>query len=156
MEPAPRAITWEAPEHHHVEKGNDWFFALFIVIFALVIVAILFNNVLFALLIGLAGGALAVSAARRPNIIPYAVTVRGVRIDDRLYPHSTLESYHIDEDDPRGPQLLVRSNKKLMPLMVLPIPADHVDDIESILKTKIAEEELEEPFLIKVLELFGF
>lgn len=155
MEPAIRSITWEAPEHHHVEKGNDWFFALFIIIFALVIVAIIFNDVLFALLIGLAGGALAVSAAKRPNIIPYAVTVRGIRIEDTLYPHSTLDSYHLDEDDPRGPQLLVKSNKKLMPLMVLPIPAEHIDDIEAILKPRLKEEELQEPFLVKLLEVFG-
>jgi len=86
MEPSPRSVTWEAPEHHHVEKGNDWFFALTIIIIAFVIVAILFNNVLFALLIGVAGGALAVSAAKRPSIIPYAVTVRGIKVDDRLYP----------------------------------------------------------------------
>ena len=79
MEQTPRSVTWEAPEHHHVEKGNDWFFALAIIVSALVVVAILFNDVLFALLIGLAGGALAVSAAKRPSIIPYAVTVREVR-----------------------------------------------------------------------------
>ena len=156
MEPAARAITWEAPEHHHVEKGNDWFFALAIVILALVIVAVLFNNVLFALLIGVAGGALAVSAAKGPSIVPYAVSVRGIRVEDELHPFSTLDSYHIDEDDPRGPQLLVKSGKKLMPLIVMPIPADHIDDIEDILRERLAEEELEEPFLVKVLELFGF
>jgi len=42
-----------------------------------------------------------------------------------------------------------------MPLIVMPIPADHIDDIEDILKEKLPEEELVEPFLIKVLELFG-
>ncbi|MBP6881127.1 MAG: hypothetical protein KBC35_00675 [Candidatus Pacebacteria bacterium] len=156
MEPTPRSITWEAPEHHHVEKGNDWFFALAIIIVALVIVAILFNDVLFALLIGLAGGALAVSAAKRPSIIPYAVTVRGVKIDDRIYPFGTLESYCIDEEDPRGPQLLIKSHRKLMPLMVMPIPADYVDEIDAILKEKLMEENLEEPLFIKILELFGF
>jgi hypothetical protein len=156
MEPTPRAITWEAPEHHHVEKGNDWFFALTIIIIALVVAAIIFDNVLFALMIGLAGGALAVAAAKRPSIIPYAVTVRGVRIEDRLYPFSTLDSYHIDEEDPRGPQLLIKSEKKLMPLIVMPIPADHIDDIEHILKEKLEEEDLSEPFLVKILELFGF
>lgn len=156
MEPTPRSITWEAPEHHHVEKGNDWFFALAIIIIALVIAAVLFDNVLFALVIGLAGGALAVSAAKRPAIIPYGVTVRGIRIEDRLYPFSTLDSYHIDEDDPRGPQLLIKSERKLMPLIVMPIPTNHIDDIEHILKEKLIEEELAEPFLIKVLELFGF
>lgn len=156
MEPTPRSITWEAPEHHHVEKGNDWFFALAIIIVALIIVAILFDDVLFALLIGLAGGALAVAGAKRPLIIPYAVTVRGVKIDDRLYPLPTLDSYCIDEEDPRGPQLLIKSNKKLMPLMVIPIPLAHIDDIDSILKEKLDEEELEESLFVKILELFGF
>ena len=127
-----------------------------IIIIALVIAAVLFDNVLFALVIGLAGGALAVSAAKRPAIIPYGVTVRGIRIEDRLYPFSTLDSYHIDEDDPRGPQLLIKSERKLMPLIVMPIPTNHIDDIEHILKEKLIEEELAEPFLIKVLELFGF
>jgi hypothetical protein len=156
MEPTARSITWEAPEHHHVEKGNDWFFALAIIIAALVVVAILFGEALFSLVIGLAGGALAVSAAKRPSIIPYAVTVRGIKVDDRLYPFSTLDSYAIDEDDPKGPQLLIKSDRKLMPLIVMPIPEDHIDDIEGILKEKLEEEDLEESFFVKVLELFGF
>ena len=156
MEPTARSVTWEAPEHHHVEKGNDWYFAVMIIVAALVIVAVLFEDPLFALVIGLAGGALAVSAAKRPSIIPYAVTVRGVKIDDRLYPFSTLESYAINEEDIKGPQLLLKSERKLMPLIVLPIPTNHIDDIESILKEKLPEEDLEEPLFIKVLELFGF
>ena len=156
MEQTPRSVTWEAPEHHHVEKGNDWYFALAIIVAALIVVAILFNDALFALLIGLAGGALAVSAAKRPSIIPYAVTVRGVRIGEEIHPYATLESYAIDEEDPRGPQLLVKSKRRLMPLIVLPIPVDHVDEIESILKEKLLEEELEEPLIMKILELFGF
>ncbi len=156
MEQTLRNIAWEAPEHHHVEKGNDWFFALAIVIFALVVVAILFDNVLFALLIGLAGGALAVSAAKKPSIVPYSVSVRGVKVEDVLYPFSSLKSYRIDEEDVRGPQLLIKVDKKIMPLIVIPIPKDHIDGIESILKDKLIEEELEEPLFVKVLELFGF
>lgn len=156
MEPTPRSIAWEAPEHHHVEKGNDWFFALAIIVVAMVIVAILFGNVLFALLLGLAGGALAVSAAKPPSIIPFAVTVRGIKVGDRLYPYGTLDSYHIDEEDPRGPQLLVKANQKLMPLIVIPLPVDHIDDIEEILREKLEIEHLEEPLFMKILELFGF
>ena len=156
MEPTARAISWEAPEHHHVEKGNDWFFALIIVIVALVITAILFNNVLFALLVGVAGGVLGVAAARKPRIIPFSVSVRGVKIEDILHPFPSLAAYHIDEEDPRGPHLLLRSEQLLLPLIVIPIPEDYIDDIEEILKEKLPEEEIEEPFLAKVLELFGF
>ncbi len=157
MEPnAIRAVSWEAPQHHHVEKGNDWFFALAIIVVALVLVAILFNNVMLALLLGVAGGVLGVAAAKRPAVVPFSVSVRGVKIEDKLHTYSSLSAYHIDEEDPRGPQLLLRSDRHLMPLIVIPLPPDHVDDIESILKEKLPEEELEESFFIKVLELFGF
>ncbi len=156
MEPLARAITWEAPEHPYNDKGGDWFLALAIVIVALAIAAILFGNTLFALLIGVAGGALAVSAAKKPSVIPFAITVRGVRIDDRLYPYSTLRFYHIDEDDENGPQLLIMSKKRFIPIMVLPLPAQYVDDVEDIMRDKLEEKFIEEPFFIKLLEKFGF
>lgn len=156
MEQVPREITWEAPQHHHVEKGNDWFFALAIVDVALIVVAILFDDVLFALLLGVAGGALAMSAAKRPAIVPYAVSVRGVKVEGELHPYSNLTAYHIDEEDPRGPQLIISTTRKTVPLLVLPIPVEHVDDIDDLLKEKLPEEELYEPFALKVLEIFGF
>ncbi len=151
-----RSISWEAPEHHHIEKGNDWFFALAIIVVAIVVVALLLDNVLFALLLGLAGGALGVSAAKKPNIIPYSISVRGIKIEDRQYPFPSLEAYHLDEDHFAGPQLLIKSKERFMPLLVMPIPTDHIDDIEDILKEKLEEEELTEPFLMKLLEIFGF
>ena len=130
--------------------------ALAIIMVALAIAAVLFGDTLFALLIGVAGGALAVSAAKRPSVIPFAITVRGIRIDDRLYPYTTLRAYHIDEEDENGPQLLVLTKKRFMPLLVLPLPAQYIDDVEDILRDKIAEKFLEEPLFMKLLEKFGF
>ena len=156
MEQAPREITWEAPQHHHVEKGNDWFFALAIIVFALIVVALLFNDVLFALLIGVAGGVLAMAAAKQPAIVPFGVSVRGVKVEGELYPFASLISYHIDEEDFRGPQLFLRTERRFTSLLVLPLPPDHIDDIEDILKEKLPEEELQEPFMLKLLELFGY
>ncbi len=156
MEQTPRAITWEAPEHNHTEKGADWFFAFTIVFIAIVLAAILLGNVLFALLMAIAGLTLAIAVSRRPRIVPFAVTVRGVRMNDELFPYSTLESYYIDEDDPNGPQLLLRSRRKFMPLLVIPLPPDNVDDVEDILRDRLPEEHLEESLFIKILEILGF
>lgn len=156
MEPAPREIAWEAPQHHHVEKGNDWFFALAIIVIALIVVAVLFNDVLFALLLGIAGGVIAMAAAKEPAIVPFSVSVRGIKIEGELFTYASLASYHIDEEDFRGPQLLIRTERRFTPLLVLPLPHDHIDDIEDILKEKLPEEELEEPLMLKILELFGF
>lgn len=156
MEPLARAITWEAPEHHHQEKGGDWYLALAIIVISAAVAVALFDNMLFSLLIIVGGISMALVSGKKPSIIPYAVTVRGVRVNDRLYPFSTLRSYHIDEEDVNGPQLLVLSKHKLMPLLILPLPEDYIDDVEDILRDKLPEEFLEEPLLVKILENFGF
>jgi hypothetical protein len=156
MEQSLRSIAWEAPTHHHTEKGNDWYVAMIIVVISLIIAVSLFGNKLFAILIGVGGATLLISAAKKPSVIPYAVTLRGIRIDAQLYPYSTLESYRIDEEDPKGPQLLIKSDRKLMPLLVLPIPPEHIDDIDDIIKENLVEEELYEPTLVKILEAVGF
>ncbi len=156
MEPTARSVTWDAPEHHHIEKGGDWFFALLIITVAAVVAAVLLDNVLFALLCGISGGTLAIAASKRPKIIPYGVSVRGIKINDALYPFTTLRSWHIDEEHPRGPQLLVLSQKYLMPLLVLPIPEEYVDDIEDIIAERLPEEFIEESFFNKLLEFLGF
>jgi hypothetical protein len=151
-----RSVSWEAPEHYHIPKGADWFFALAIITVALVVAVIFFGNLLFAILCGLGGGVLAVAANMRPKIITFSVSVRGIRIDEALYPFTTLRSWHIDEDHPRGPQLLVLSKKYFMPLIVLPIPEEYIDDIEDIIAERLKEEFIEESFFNKLLEFLGF
>ena len=88
--------------------------------------------------------------------VPFSVSVRGVKVEGELYPFASLISYHLDEEDPRGPQLFLRTERRFTSLLVLPIPPDHIDDIEDILKEKLPEEELQEPFMLKLLELFGY
>lgn len=150
------AISWEAPEHRHIEKGGDWFWALGIIAVAASAAAIVFGNTLFGIVILLAASTTLVFASKEPRIIPFAVTQRGVRMDNQLYPYSTLVGYHIDDEHPDGPQLLVRSERFFMPILVLPIPEEHVDDIDEIISERLPEEFLEEPISEKILEFFGF
>lgn len=150
------AVTWEAPEHHHVEKSSDWFWALGLIAIAGAVTAFVLGNVLFGVVILLGSITMVVFTLHEPRVMPFAVTTRGVRINNELYPYSTLESYYIDEDNPEGPQLLVKSERTFMPLLILPIPEEYVDDIEDLLAPRLPEEHLEEPFSHKLLEFFGF
>ncbi|MFT5037238.1 MAG: hypothetical protein ACI9VM_000816 [Candidatus Azotimanducaceae bacterium] len=156
MEALARSITWDAPAHHHIEKTSDWFWALGIVSLSAGAAAFFFGNYLLAILIIIAAGIMALLVNRPPEIVAYAITTRGLRVGDRLYPYSTLEAFYIDEDDPIGPQLLARSQKLFMPLIIMPIPEDHVEDIEDILEARLPEEHIEEPLATKILEIFGF
>lgn len=155
MEPNARAITWEAPEHYYQERGKDWYFILTILVVALGVSALLFNNVLFALLIFVSGGTLALASLKRPSIIPYGVSVRGIRIDEDLYPYTTLAAYHIDEEDSRGPQLMILTKKRFTPLIVIPLPEEYIDDVEDIIRDRLEEKYLEEPAFFKLIERFG-
>ena len=156
MSEAIRAVTWEAPEHHHVEKNGDWFWILGIITFVSSIAVFFFGNFLFALLILIAGSAMGLIANKTPKIIPFAVSTRGLRVGGVLYPYSTLECFYIDEDHEHGVQLLARSTRLFMPLIIMPLPEEYLEEIEAILETRLNEEHLEEPLANKLLEIFGF
>lgn len=156
MVDVPRAVTWEAPEHHHNEKSGDWFWAFGILAVAAVVTAFLLGNMLFALLLAVASVTLVAAAYHPPAIVPFGITARGIRIGDQLFPYSTLESFYIDEENPRGLELLVKSKRTFMPLLVIPIPEEYQEEIEALLETKLPEEELEESVFHRLLEFFGF
>jgi hypothetical protein len=156
MATVPRAVTWEAPEHRHNEKTGDWYWALGIIAIAAAAAVVVFGNTLFAVVILLGASTMIVVAHREPKMLNFAVMTRGIRAGNELYPYTTLESFYIDEDNPNGPQLLVKSQKLFMPLLVLPIPEEYVDDIDDLISSRLPEEHLEEPLAHRLLEFFGF
>jgi len=156
MEQVARSVSWEAPEHTSERHGGDWFLALAILTIAVVIAALVFGNFLFAILAALSGVSIAVAASQPPKVLQYVVSVRGVQVHERVYPFAQLQSYYISDEDPRGPQLLIMGKKTFMPLIVMPIPEEYIDEIEEIMAGRLPEEYLEEPFFTKVLEILGF
>jgi hypothetical protein len=152
----PKGIIWEAYEHHHTDRSSDWFWILGILTVAGTIASLLLGNTLLAIVIAIGGTLSGIGALREPHIIAYAVTARGIRINERLYPFTTLECFCIDEDHPQGTQLLVQSEKLFMPLLVIPVPEEFEEEIEEIIAARIPERHLEEPLAYKILEYFKF
>lgn len=151
-----RAIFWEAPEHRHVEKTTDWFWAVGIIAIAMSVVFIILNNVLFSIVILLGAATMILFGHRKPQMVRYEISVRGVRVNNDFHPYDTLEEYAIDEESPEGPQLLLKSKHLFMPLMVVPLPDEYVDDIDMLLGQKLLETHMQEPLSHRLLELFGF
>lgn len=156
MSDTSRSIAWEAPEHRHIEKTSDWYWALGIVAITAASVSIILNNVLFGMVILLGSSTMVVFAHRHPKHIVFEVSVRGIRVGNTLYPYGTLNSFCLDEESPTGPQLLVKSKHLFMPLIIIPVPEDYVDVIEDILGPKLLEEHIDEPLGHRLLEFFGF
>lgn len=156
MEETPKSIFWEAPEHHHAEKSSDWFWVLGIIAVAGSVTSIILGNVLFGVVILLAGSTLFIAAHQKPRTIKFEVSLRGVRIDTTLYPYATLDSYYLDEENHINPQLILKSKKFFVPLLIIPIPDEYIDEIEDLVSDRLPEEYMEEPLSHRMLELFGF
>jgi hypothetical protein len=155
MEDVVRAVTWDAPEHHHTEKTSDWFWVVGIIAIAGAIAAFFFGNFLFAILILLAAVTVSLAALRKPRIIPFSVTTRGVSADDTFYAYSTLESYRIDDEHYATPQLLLKTKRFYMPLILIPLPEEYLHDIDDMIGARLPEEDLEEPLINLLLEFLG-
>lgn len=149
-------LEWEALEYHHVDKTSDWFWGLALLAIVGVGASIFFGNILFAAVILLGAGTLALFGARQPHMTQFVISERGVRIGKNLFPYSTLESFWITDDSHTHPQLLIKSKKLLMPLIVIPIAHVNSEDIREILLDKLVEEEHHEPLSEKLLQLFHY
>lgn len=156
MEDRVRTVSWEAPEYQHIDRGSDWYWALSIIAGCGAIAAFFFGNFLFAILILVAAATITLQTRRAPEDIPFMVGSRGVRVGERLFTYSNLESYRIDDENEQYPQLLLKSKQFHMPLIVIPIPEERVHDIEELVRDRLPEEDLEESVAHKLLELIGF
>lgn len=154
---ARKPITWEADEYIHVEKTPDWYWALGLVAVAGAVAAIIYNNVLFAAFILIAAFVLAIQAARRPNVRRFAVTQRGIRIDDTLIPYNSLESFSVDELSPNHtPKLIINPKGVFTSIIVIPIVDVDADDVHDYLAPLLDEDEHTEPLSHRVMEWLGF
>lgn len=150
-----RTIYWEAIEHTRGKRGGDWYWSLGILSAAAAVAAIAFGNVLFAIVILLSAALLAIFALRGPETFSYTVGPRGIRINDELFPYSTLDSFYLDEDAPGDVELLLKTKRTFSPLVVIPVPEEYVDIVDQYLNERLKEEYLEEPILHKLLERVG-
>ena len=150
-------IVWRAHEYVHTEKNSDWYWALGLIAVAGALFALMSGNVLFAVLILIASFVLALFATIKPKHIEFAVTQRGIRIDNELLPYNSLESFAVDEISPNHiPKLIIESKKLFSPHIVIPIEEVSPDDVHDFLMNYLPEDDHMEPVTHRLMEWLGF
>jgi hypothetical protein len=147
-------IRWQAYEYHHYERPRDWFWALGILAVAFAIAALIFGNILFAILILVASFSVALHAKKNPEVFEFELNPKGVRINNKLYPYNSLQSFWVEDEI--GREILIKSKKAFMPFIVLPLADQDPDEIRDYLINFIDEEVMSEPLAHKFLEYLGF
>ena len=145
------SLKWSAPEYHHYQRSTDWFWAVGIITICIAVLAFIFNNALFGVLILLSAGILVFYTIRVPDNIDYEINNRGVVIGKELHPYLTIESFWVET---RG--IILKSKKAIMPYIIIPIHNDDADQMAAVLREFLEEKELAEPSSHKVMEYLGF
>jgi hypothetical protein len=154
---AKTPITWTGHEYLHFEKTSEWFWALGLISVAGSVTALIFGNVLFAILILIAAFVLAIFAAREPNEVTFTLSQRGLRIDDKMYPFKAFESFGIEEFSPNHMHKLILEPKHIYALsIIIPLEGVDSDEVHDFLLNFLPEEDHEEPLIHKIMEWLGF
>ena len=148
-------ISWETIEYLHREKTNDWYWIVGTITASIALIAIILNNVIFAILIIVSSFTLSLFASRKPEVITISIDGKGVSIGKHKYLYKELESFWVETRDPH-PRVLLKSKKVFMPFVVAFIEEVEPETINEFLSNYLPEEEHSEPFLEKVLLYFGF
>ncbi|HEY4494762.1 MAG TPA: hypothetical protein VJC02_01515 [Candidatus Paceibacterota bacterium] len=148
-------ISWDAPEHHHTEKNNDWYWAVGIITFTSTALAFIFGNVMFGILIIIGVFSLLVHAAKKPDMVHVEINDRGIVVDKTLYTFLNLESFWIDAHVEPA-KIILKSTKTFMPYVTIYITDVDKEKVREILLKYIAETEHSEPLSQIILERFGF
>jgi hypothetical protein len=157
LKTARAPIVWHGHEYEHFEKNSEWFWALALIAITGAFTAIILNNVLFAIFILIISFVLALFAARKPQELEYAITQRGLRVNDHLYPFKSLDSFGIDEMSPNHiPKLIIKQKNTFSQEIIIPLEDVEADEVHDFLIRFLPEEDLEEPLTHKVMEWLGF
>ena len=148
-------ITWQAPEYIHKEKDSEWYWSVGILTLAGVASAHMFGNLLFAVLVFLIGFTMALFGARKPRIVSFSISRRGVRANNTLYPFQTLQSFWVLEKEHEN-LLLLKSQKKLSTQIAIPLGDIDPELARMFLLDHLLEEEDAESIAQRFMDYLGF
>lgn len=149
-------FAWEGTEYRFEDKSADWYWALGIVATASAIAAVLFNNVLLAVLIAVAAVAVAVHAAKHPRVHRFSLTPDGVAIDGNFYAFKDMLSFSVLEyaDEELPPSLSIKTKHFLAPHLLIPINDHDPVEIHEYVSVHLPEGRHERSGFDRLIELF--
>ncbi|MFH1402364.1 MAG: hypothetical protein ABIG87_01925 [Patescibacteria group bacterium] len=153
-------IKWQALEYEYQQKTAEWFWAVWIIALGAAIASFLFNNILFGIFILLSAFSLSLFASRKPSLINFCLTKKGIRINEKLIPFSELQSFWIEEnnsDQNKQAKILFRSQKKSSPYIIILLSENiDTDEIKEYLLRHLEEIEQHESVLQILIGRMGF
>lgn len=151
--------TWEMNEYEHKERSVDWFWAVGIIAFVVIVLAIIFKNYPLSLLILIGTITLLYVSSRKPKPVQIMITDRYIKIGEEEKYYQDIKSFWIEmkKDLAKEPVLLILTKKNFMPLIGIPLPREiNTEELRQKLLKHTAEKEMAESSIYEMMEKLGF
>ncbi len=149
-------LEWTALEYEEKERGNDWFWALGVIVVASSVTSFIYSNYFFGLLLIIAGILLVIFAVKKPDLVFYELNEKGLKIRNRLFPYENIKSFWIKRENEK-PMLFIKSERLFMPIISMPINPNHMEEIKNAMLSKnVLEEEMKGHVSEKIMDSLGF
>jgi hypothetical protein len=154
-----KTVEWQTPEYEHFDKDIGWFKAVFLVTVISVILALVFQNFFFALILLLSGFVIMLYGARLPEMMEVILTPKGVRINQNLFPYDRLKSFWLSDShgEGRAKKLILEADRFFLPHVVIPLAAETDEElVREYLLQYLPELRHEESFADVIADLIHF
>ena len=149
-------LEWSALEYEEKERGNDWFWALGVIVVASSVASFIYGNYFFGLFLIIGGILLGFFAIKKPDLVFYELNGQGLKIRNRLFPYENIKSFWVKSEGEK-PTLFIKSERLFMPIISMPIVPGHAEEIKNfMLLNNVPEEEMKEHVSEKIMDSLGF
>ncbi|MEK7566174.1 MAG: hypothetical protein AAB494_00680 [Patescibacteria group bacterium] len=156
-ERAVENIFWHAPEYEYSPKSSMWYWTSLFLALVLIIFALWQKNFLFAVFVFIAELIVFAVADKHPKIWEFAIDEKGVYIGkSKFYSYDQLEAFDIHINEIGHDQLVLKTKKKISPIVAINIYKEEREKIKEFLKKYIPHEQIDISFGDIISKLIGF
>ena len=149
------SLEWKAYDRKEVAHTPDWYWAVGIISLSIAVTSVIFNNILFAILVVISTIVLFLRTLQKPREQSYTLTNKGLRINKELNAYTSLESFWVEEIE-ENPMLIIKPKSLISPLFVVPLSDINPSEVREYLLNFLPEVEHHEPLSKKIMEFLGF
>ncbi len=151
-----KEFEWEAPEFKESEKEKSWFVMPLIIAIIFAAFAVITENFLFLILIILSFIVFYNYAKKSPRLIRFKINEKGIEVDGIIHEYGDLRSFWIFYDPPLEKILSIRSKKRLLPYIRIPLDKENPAEIRSFLLKFLPEKKHKESIIDIWMKKIGF
>ena len=150
-----KILEWQAPDHELPTKESDWYISVIVIGVSISIASLFLNNLLFAIFCLLATFSIIIHMAKKPEIIDFSITTRGIQIRHDFFPYAKLHSFWIDHEKEKE-EIILLSDRAVLPHMIVPIRDIDPEQLRLVLRQYLPERYVHKNLFDRALEYLGF